>query len=50
MAVDGGMCSASHPDHFTPADNTPGANEMGGWVSPRTDLGVSERRNISYAW
>jgi len=41
-ALDGGECSASRPDRFTPQRRSPGTS----WVGPRAGLDVVSKRKI----
>jgi hypothetical protein len=45
-ALDGGEWSASRPGRFTPRERAPRTHFIGGWVGPRTVLGVVVRRKI----
>jgi hypothetical protein len=42
--LDGGKWSASRPGRLTSWERTPGTHWIGGWVGPRTDLDVVEKR------
>jgi hypothetical protein len=42
-ALVGGEWSASRPDRFIPWKISPGTHWIGGWVSPRADLGYMEK-------
>jgi hypothetical protein len=45
-AVVGGEWSDSRPGCFTPAERTPGAHWVGGWVNPRVGLDDGEKRKF----
>jgi len=45
-ALDGGELSAPHPGRFTPRKRAPGAQWIGGWVSPGAGLDAVVRRKI----
>jgi hypothetical protein len=44
--LDGGEWSASSPGRFTPEKIALGTNWIGGWVCPRANLDVVEKRKI----
>jgi hypothetical protein len=46
LAPDRGAWSASHPNLFTPSDDTPDSHWTEGWVGSRTGLDTMEKRKI----
>jgi hypothetical protein len=46
LALLGGEWLASRPCRFTPRESVPGMHWIGGWIGPRADLEVGEKRKI----
>jgi len=44
LALCGGKCLASHPNHFIPKEIAPSINWIGGWVDPRASLNVMAKK------
>jgi hypothetical protein len=44
LILDGGKYSISRPGRCNPGEIAPGIHWIGGWVRPRTGLGVVEKR------
>jgi hypothetical protein len=46
LALVVGEWSASRPNSFTPGETALGTHWIGGWVKPRADLNVVEKRKF----
>jgi hypothetical protein len=49
LVLYGGKCLTPGTGHFIPVKE-PGTNWIGGWVGPRADLDVLEKRKISFPY